>query len=235
MKKVYLILGASADIGMAFIRSAAEKDADAVFYAHYRTMNDKLHTLQKNLAGRCHLLQADLSKAEEVTALIRKIAEAPTHILHLPASRIQYMRFRQINAEDLKREMQIEVYSLLNILQTFLPQMAKAKCGRVVAVATSCTVGIPPKFLGAYTIAKYALLGLIKSAAAEYVEKGIHINALSPNMVETKFLAHVDSRVVEMTAQERLQGRNLSLREVVTGINYLFDEDNPMCGGNLVV
>ena len=113
--------------------------------------------------------------------------------------------------------------------------MAKAKCGRVVAVVTSCTVGIPPKFLGAYTIAKYALLGLIKSAAAEYVEKGVHINALSPNMVETKFLAHVDSRVVEMTAQERLQGRNLSLREVVTGINYLFDEDNPMCGGNLVV
>lgn len=234
MKKVYLITGASSDIGMGFIETTLQKEKDSLFYAHYRTMNEHLQSLKTVLGDRMELVQADLSEPKGVLKIIDAVRETPTHILHLPAGRIEYKRFRQIEVKELQREMQVQVYSLLDIYKAFLPKMAKAG-GRAAAVITSCTRGTPPQFLGMYTTVKYALLGLVKSAAAEYAGRGIFINALSPNMVETKFLENVDSRIVEITAQQSHLGRNITVREVVTAIEFLLSDRNPMCGENLVL
>jgi len=235
MRKVYLITGASSDIGMEFIRTISQKDKDALFYAHYRTLNERLAVLKPELGERTKLIQADLAEPDGIFRVIDAVREIPTHILHLPAGRIEYKRFRQMEVGELQKEMQIQVYSLLELYKVFLPEMAKAEYGRSVAVVTSCTVGMPPRFLGAYTTAKYALLGLVKCAAAEYAGKGVFINAISPNMVDTKFLESVDRRIVEVTAQKSRLGRNITVREVVTTIEFLFSDDNPMAGENLVL
>lgn len=233
MRKTYLIIGASSDIGMSFIRSAATKDKTAVFYAHYRTMNDNLAAIREEFGDRIQLIQADLSEKDGVFQMINAVTETPTHILHLPAGKIDYKRLRQVDAEDIQKEMQVQVYSLLEVYKTFLPKMAKEKYGKAVTVVTSYTRGLPPKFLTPYITTKYALLGLTKSAAVEYIGKGIQINAVSPDMVETKFLSSIDERIVENTANSRPQGKNLTPQEVVTAIEFLFSDDNSMFGENL--
>lgn len=233
MRRVYLITGASSDIGMAFIREAAEKDASALFYAHYRTMNETLAELQRGSGGRIRLIQADLAEEGGIFRVIDAVGEPPTHILHLPAGKIRYVRLRQTDTEILKQEMQVQVYSLLEIYKAFFPQMAKEKYGKAVAVVSSCTCGKPPKFLASYTTVRYALLGLIKSAAAEYAGRGIQINAISPDMVRTKFLSSIDERVIENTANSRPDGKILTPRQVVAAIEFLFSDDNPMFGENL--
>ena len=78
-------------------------------------------------------------------------------------------------------------------------------------------------------------LPLVKSAAAEYAKTGVLINALSPNMVETKFLEAMDQRVVEMAAQQSAIGRHLTVREVVAAIEFLLSDENSMCGENMVI
>lgn len=235
MRKVYLITGASSDIGMGFIEKISQGEEGSLFYAHYRTMNEHLQSLKTELGDRMELIQADLAEPDGVLRVIDAVRERPTHILHLPAGRIEYKRFRQIEAGELQREMQIQVYSLLEIYKVFLPKMAKAGFGRSVAVITSCTRGTPPQFLGMYTTVKYALLGLVKSATAEYAGKQIFINALSPSMVETKFLGKIDSRIVKMAAQQSYLGRNITVKEVVAAIEFLLSDVNPMCGENLVL
>ena len=231
MKKIYLITGASSDIGMEFIQRVSRKDMEALFYAHYRTMNARLQSLKTDLGDRMELIQADLSALEGALRVIDAVREVPSYILHLPAGRIEYMRFRQIEVEEMRREMQLQVYSLLEIYKVLLPKMARVGYGRSVAVVT----GMPPKFLAMYTTVKYALLGLVKSAAAEYAKNGILINALSPNMVETKFLEALDQRVVEMAAQQSAIGRHLTVREVVAAIEFLLSDENSMCGENMVI
>ena len=79
--------------------------------------------------------------------------------------------------------------------------MAKARYGRIAAMLTAYTIGTPPKYMCDYVTAKYALLGFVRAAASEYAGKGVTINALSPNMMETKFLSHLDARSIEMNAQ----------------------------------
>lgn len=238
--KTILITGASSDIGMAYIQRLEEtcKPGEAHIIAHYRTMSAQLTKLISSARStRINALHADLSIPGDTDKLIESINdkyEAPTHILHLAAGKFHHMRLKQFDISLAGREMQIQVFSLAQILKAFLPVMAKNKYGRIAAVLTSYTTGTPPKYVADYSICKHALLGLIKAAAAEYCGKGICINGLSPSLVETKFISDIDARVAEIAAENSPQGRNINISEVVAGIEFLLsDENSYMCAANL--
>jgi len=240
MEKVYLITGASSDIGMAFIRKldldCQSKNTRVI--AHYRTMSPEFEKLVSEMNDiSVEPVYADLSYPQEVAGLIETIKlkySHPTHILHLAAGKFNHMRLKDFDGEQTRREMEIQVYSFAEMLRAFLPAMAKKKFGRIVVMLSAYTVGVPPKFITDYIVCKHALLGLMKAAAAEYCGKGICINAVSPSMMETKFLSDLDSRVAEMTAHESPLGRNMSVDEIVAGIKFLMSDENAyMCGTNL--
>ena len=238
--KIILILGASSDIGMDYIQQVEKTHnvGESQIIAHYRTMSPKLESLisvAKNAPIKA--IHADLRKAGDVESLISSIKDeytAPTHILHLTASRFRYMRIRQFDSGRIKEEMETQVYSFAEVLKAFLPNMAEKRYGRIAVMLTAYTFGIPPKFVTDYIICKYALLGLIKAAAAEYCDKGICINGLSPSMIETKFLDEIDSRVIEMSAESNPLKRNMNTSEILAAIEFLLsDENSYMCGTNL--
>lgn len=240
MERVYLITGASSDIGMAYINSlnAANQPDETKVIAHYRSMSAEFESLisaMKNIS--IELVQADLSRPQEVMNMVEIIKQKyshPTHILHLAAGKFKHMRIRDFDGERTRHEMETQVYSLAELLKAFIPAMAKERFGRVAVMLTAYTVGVPPKFVTDYSICKHALLGLMKAAAAEYCDKGICINAVSPSMMETKFLSDIDSRIVEMTANQSPLGRNMSVDEIIAGIRFLMSEENSyMCGINL--
>ena len=235
MRNVYLITGASSDIGMAFLKSTAVNHPDSLFYAHYRTMSDNLAGLKEELGDRMHMIQADLSDVNGIQTIIDSVSQVPTHILHLPAEKLTFTRLKQINPRNIEKQMQVQVYSLIGLFKHFLPLMAKQKCGHCVAVVSSVVEGLPPKFMTEYVIVKSALLGLIKSMAIEYIPKGVFINAVSPNMVQTKFLEHIDDRMLENLANATPLGRHLKPEEVISAIDFLFSDETPIWGKNLII
>jgi 3-oxoacyl-[acyl-carrier protein] reductase len=89
---------------------------------------------------------------------------------------------------------------------------------------SSCTIGTPPKYLSNYTLVKYSLLGLMKSAAVEYGDKGININGISPGMIETKFLDRIGRKIREIAAEENPKHRNLKPEDLFSAIDYLFSD-----------
>jgi 3-oxoacyl-[acyl-carrier protein] reductase len=236
MKKAYLVTGASSDIGTALVRKIAEKEKESIFFCHYRRDNERFSALKTDFPSITPM-QADFTDVEGILSLIAAVDNTgilPTHIVHLPAERIQYIRLKDIEKRSIQREMEIAAYSLLEIFRAFLPRMAKNKYGKIAVMLTTCTRGIPPKFLAGYCMAKYALLGLMKSAAAEYEGKGIYINGISPEMTDTGFLSNLDARIVEISAKNGRFGRNLTVDEVVSGILFLLSDDiNCMNGENL--
>ncbi len=234
-KLVYLILGASSDVGLAFLDKLNKKEVETVVYAHYATNNEKL--VEKSKAWThltLHYIKADLSLEADVKSLIEslKMDEVfPTHIVHLAALPFQYMKLKNWDEQMVKKEMDISLYSFAGICKEFLPLMAKNKFGRVLVMLSSYTIGVPPKFMSDYITVKYALLGFVKAMAAEYGEKGICINAISPNMMETKFLKGIDDRVVKMTAANSTLKRNVSLEEVSESMCYLLSAENSYMNG----
>lgn len=204
MEKIIIITGASSDLGMAYIRENAEEYSKIA--AHFHHDNESFRALCKEYEDRILPIQADFADEEGVRQFIAGVKETglvPTHILHLVSPASKSVKFHKSRAEEYQLMMQVSVYSIVEILKAFLPAMQKQKFGRILFML-SAYVKIPdPKFAAPYVTAKYALLGLMKDVAAEYAAKGITVNGISPQMIETKFLKDVPELIVE---QQRMAG-----------------------------
>lgn len=224
-RKSYLIIGASSDIGMAYIRKLASgyrknaKNAPLVL-AHYNSDRSRLDALSKELSSvEIIPLQADLSDEQQAVSLINQITnyvQHPNYILHLPAMKFDYMRYKEINTDYLRMEMNVQLYSFLTITRYFLPLMHKEYGNRVLVMLTSYTTEeLPPKFMVDYIVTKYALLGAMKAAASEYGNKNLKINGFSPVMMNTKFLDKLDPHIKELNAVKNPLGRIPAAEEFV--------------------
>ena len=109
--------------------------------------------------------------------------------------------------------------------------MAAENYGKIVFMLSSCTVGMPPNNLSEYTMVKYALLGMMKSIAVEYGDKGININAVSPAMIETKFVKNIGRKMREINAELNPRHRNLNVDDVIPAIMYLLSDESKFVNG----
>ena len=229
MQKVYLITGASSEVGVAYIKKLDEMVAEGVtVIAHYGKNKEALEQLQKELSNvTISMVQADLSLpegAERICDHIKKSGLEVTHVLHLAASSLSYVKIKKWDDEKVRRDMQIQFFTFASLMKNILPGMAKKGYGRVCVMLSSAVLGTPPKFMSDYVAVKSALLGYVKSAAAEYAGKGVCINGISPNMMETKFVKNIDEKIVQLTAEASALKRNISVEETVNGIAFLLSD-----------
>ncbi|MCI9570982.1 MAG: SDR family oxidoreductase [Lachnospiraceae bacterium] len=234
-KNIYLILGASSDIGYALLEKLNEKEEESVFLCHYHCNSEKIETVLPHNNNIIEKFQADFSKLEEVRNFADKIKQkygSPTHIVHLPAGKLQYTRFKKFEWEQFQRDLEIQIHAFIVILQMFLPLMAeKEKKSKIVIMLTSYTIANPPKHMVSYIMSKYALLGLMKALAADYAGKQICINGISPSMIETKFLDGIDRRLIEQNALRSIGQRNAIPSDIVPAILFLLSEDSDYING----
>ncbi|MFV5694907.1 SDR family NAD(P)-dependent oxidoreductase [Flavobacterium sp. LB3P122] len=231
MNNVIFITGASSDIGEALIKSLTE---ECVIIAHYNSNNKRLLQLQKETKNKIFPIQADFSYNESIIKMLDTIESeigVPNKIIHLAAPKFENLRFKDVNWNNFQNEINVSLGSITLILNRFLPKMALQKRGRVVTILSSVVLGVPPKALTQYTTVKYALLGLMRALASEYADKKITVNCISPSMVETQFLSHINERIVELAAEAHPLKRNATVLDVIPSIMMLMSDDAAYING----
>ncbi len=236
-EKILLVTGASSDIGIKLIEEISES-YDCII-AHYGNDNSNLLKLKEKLKTKLILLEGNFKeedKTYEFVENIKDIGKIPTDIVHLPAGKFENIKFSKLTWDKFQNDINIALRSLVIILNSFLPIMAKNKYGKVVVMLTSCTTNIPPKYLASYVTSKYALLGLVKALSTEYADKGIRINGISPSMIETKFLENVPELLVKQNAMNSPTGENLKVEDVIPMFEFLLsDNANSITGQNIAI
>ncbi len=230
--KILFVTGASSELGMALIDQVA--DNYDIIVAHYRSSVDRLLPLEEKLGDKLMLVQADFSDAVSVRSMLDFIEEReihPDHVVHLAALPMENKHFKKQSWLNFAENIETDLRPIVEILGDFLPYMSKQKYGKIVFMLTSCTVGMPPKFTTVYTTAKYALLGLMKSLSVEYADKGITVNGVSPEMIETRFLKDLPDLIKEMNANEMPMGANLTVQQVVPTLAFLLSDGADMISG----
>ncbi|VDM75919.1 unnamed protein product [Strongylus vulgaris] len=107
------------------------------------------------------------------------------------------------NLDILKKTMELNVYSVVHMVQLARPHLAKTK-GEVVNI--SSIAGQPkgaPRYVY-YAMAKAALDQLTRGLAVELIAEGVRVNSVSPGAVVTKFPQHAgmtDEEAAEATKQ----------------------------------
>ncbi len=227
-EKILLMTGASSDIGLAYMKLLNEQKEHHVILGQYYSNGTLLEKArEKYLNLKIIPYCCNLENEDEVrkwTDCVRHEGIIPNQIVHLAAPRLEYIRYKNLTYKKIEDNMKVQVASLFWITQEFLPDMVKEHYGRIVIMLTACTLGVPPRNMSHYVISKYALLGLIKSLSSEYGDKGIRINGISPNMIESKFLQNIDPRFVEKNAMNSTMKRNVYVDEVAETIRFLLSE-----------
>ncbi|NBI60442.1 SDR family oxidoreductase [Lachnospiraceae bacterium] len=233
--KILFVTGASSDVGNALIRKV-EKNYEKI-WAHFCDSQNAINKLQEEYGEKIIPIQSDFFCEKSIQDLIYRIIKSgnvPDHVVHLAAPQIFNKKYHKCLWRDYQEGIDISLRPIVMILKTLIPEMIKKKYGKVVFMLTDSVIGMPPKFLSPYITVKYALLGLMKSLAVEYAGKGITINAVSPDMMETKFLSGIPELVIEQNAKNNPLGRNLTVDDVIPAFEYFLSEKaNVVTGQNI--
>lgn len=243
MANVYLITGASSDVGCALIKRLY-KEGD-LFIAQGAGDLNTLRPLCEEYPGAIRTYNVDLTSESALHAFIadvQKNCPAPTHYIHLPALRVINAKLKKFDEERFELDMSVQIRSTIALCKAFLPAMAKAKKGRVLFMLTSYVLGMPPKNTAAYVMVKSALGGLAKSLAADYASFGVTVNCVAPSMMETKFLADTSDLIVQAAAEAHPMKRNARVEDVVPAMAFLLSDEAgfitgitlPITGGSIL-
>ncbi len=243
-KNIYLITGASSDVGTALIEYLY-KDGD-IFIAQGSNDLQKLAPLKQKLGDALITYDVDLTNENEIDKFVNDVLQngnEPTHLVHLPALRVINAKFKKFDEQRFALDMNVQITSAVQICKAFLPLMAKAKKGRVLFMLTSYLMGAPPKNTAAYIMAKSALQGLAKSLAADYASFGITVNSVMPSMMQTAFLDETSDLIIEAAAQAHPLKRNATVDDVVPVMAFLLSDEArfitgvslPITGGSAIL
>ena len=224
-----LVAGASSDLGIALIRRLLES-GDTSILAHYHKSPERIERL--GTQGRIRAIGADFESVESVERMVDELSDqVPDQLVYLPALKLRYERFSRFDLGHFDRDMNIQVRSAVALLKRLLPKMAELPRAKVVFVLSTVTARVPPRFMSMYTVVKHAQLGLMRALASEYAASRITINAVSPTMIETRFLDEVPAIAKEMTAAAAPRGRIASTDDVVGAIQFLLSRESDFING----
>jgi NAD(P)-dependent dehydrogenase (short-subunit alcohol dehydrogenase family) len=179
--KTALVTGASSGIGRAIARGLA--GAGARVWWHAKSAAD----FGADAVTDGRMLAADLSRPEEIEALIERFAaqESRLDILVNNAGLERPMPIDSLERGVFDLTMAVNARAPLLLVQGLLPQLKASGKASVINI-TSLHADVPYRTNIAYCMSKAALAMFTKTAGLELAPLGIRVNALAPGAVATE-------------------------------------------------
>jgi NAD(P)-dependent dehydrogenase (short-subunit alcohol dehydrogenase family) len=112
----------------------------------------------------------------------------------------------QMTHEDWRWVIDIDLWGSIHAVEAFVPRLLEQGLGGHVAFTASFAGLMPNVGLGAYSVAKYGVVGLAENLAREVKDFRIGVSVLCPMVVETKLLSN----------SERIMGADYGLSSTST-------------------
>lgn len=195
-----LVTGGGRGIGRAVALDLARAGADVAVSSRTRAELEAVAESVRELGCRSAALPADVSRSEDVRALLAgaNAALGPIDILVNGAGVAPSALTWKTSDETWRRAIDTNLSGAFYCMREALPGMLERGFGRVVNVA-SIAGKTGYAYISAYAASKHGLLGLTKCAALEVASKGITVNAVCPGYVDTPMTDVSVARIVEKT------------------------------------
>ncbi|WP_213741552.1 SDR family oxidoreductase [Bradyrhizobium sp. dw_411] len=186
--------------------------------------------------GAAHFaVVADVADQAAVNAAIAQAAaRQPIDILVANAGAAESAPFAKSDVALFRRMIDVNFMGVVHTIQAVLPSMRQRPYGRIVAVAS--TAGLKGyAYVSAYSAAKHAVVGLVRSLALELATTKVTVNAVCPGFTDTDLVAGSIENIMKKTgrsheqavaelAKHNPQGRLVSPAEVADTVLWLSGE-----------
>jgi len=196
-----LVTGGGRGIGRAIAAALSQSGVTVTILGRNRAVLDEAIA-----SGAAHFaVTADVSDQAVVQSAISEAASRqPIDILVANAGAAESAPFGRSDAALFRRMMDVNFMGVVHATQAVLPGMLERRRGRVVAIAS--TAGLKGyAYVSAYSAAKHAVIGLVRSLALETAKNGVTVNAICPGFTETDLLEGSIDNIMRKTGRSREQ------------------------------
>lgn len=187
-EQVAVITGASRGIGRATAIALAAEGAKVVInYAASSAAAESLVAEITEQGGHAIAVKADVSKAEEVDALVKATQDAFGGRIDVWVNNAGITRdtlLLRMKLEDWQAVMDLNLTGVFLCTKAVSKIMLKQRSGRIINIASVAgQMGNPGQ--ANYSATKAGVIGFTKTVAKELANRGITVNAVAPGFITT--------------------------------------------------
>ena len=235
--KTALVTGGSRGIGRAVCLELAAKGAAVV--VNYRSSADAADAVVAEIVaagGQASAIQADVSDADEVTALFKAaIAQyGKLDILVNNAGMTRDNVIMLLKPDDFDAVIATNLRSAWLCCKAAARLMMRKRTGAIINI--SSVVGIAGNGGQTnYAASKAGIIGITKSLAKELAVRGIRVNAVAPGFVETDMTADLGDDIRARAIDAIPLGRMGQPADIASAVAFLASADSAYITGQTLV
>jgi 3-oxoacyl-[acyl-carrier protein] reductase len=220
--KIALVTGAAQGIGRDIALALAEDGADVAICdvnldAAQQTAGDIESKDRKSLA-----LKANVAASADVTAMIEQVIErfGKIDILVNNAGITRDGLILRMKDEDWDLVLSINLKGSFLCTKAALKYMSKQRSGTIINIA-SIVGAMGNAGQANYVASKAGLIGLTKTIAREYANRGITANAVAPGFIDTAMTQALSENVRQDLAKQIPMGKLGTPEDVANAVRFL--------------
>jgi len=155
-------------------------------------------------------------------------------VVYAPGT-INLKPFHRISIDDFKKEMEVNFFGAVRVLQSCLKGLKKSAAPSVVLYST-VAVQTGMGFHAGIASAKGAIEGLTRSLAAEWAPSKIRVNAIAPSLTETPLASALLSTPEKKEASDKRHplGRVGSAQDIAASTVFLLSPQSSWMTGQIL-
>lgn len=181
-----LITGGGSGLGLGIARSFVEAGAQVVLVGRRR---DVLEQAAAGLGSAASWEAHDIDQLDQAEALVLRVTQRVGDISILVNNAGIHLKKPAVETTtgEFHAVLQTHVLAAFSLTRAVLPAMTAREHGNILFTASMTSLfGIP--LVIAYSAAKAAYLGMVRSLATEVSGQGVRVNAVAPGWIDSDML-----------------------------------------------